>query len=293
MQHSLSLSVKDVTKKVKILGDTMDIAREIIVLIKYSPKRGNLPGKIKEQIECNEEVEIKANSISKLSETRWTVHAECFKRILDNYKELMTLWKFCLKNDNMATEVKSRIVGVKKQMEKFDFFFGLSIGHRLYSHTDNLSKTLQAEKMSACTSKRTAELVVSVLEGLRNEDSFKSLFQIITDNASTIDFIEQPGLPRKRKAPQYSILHYVNVNQSTAQAHRPITAEDRYRESHLKVVDNMISANHERFKQPSFEVYENMESLIIKTIASEYHPKKPLTSRQLMVQKSISIHFQQ
>ena len=227
MQHSLSLSVKDVTKKVKILGDTMDIAREIIVLIKYSPKKGNLLGKIKEQIECNEEVEIKANSISKLSKTRWAVLAECFK-ILDNYNELMTLWTLCLENDNMATEVISRIVGLKKQVEKFDFFFGLNIGHRPYSHTDSLSKTLQAKKMSASTSKRTVELVVSVLEGLRNEDSFKSLFQIITDNASTIDFTEQPGLPRKRKAPQYSILHYVNVNQSTAQAHRPITAEDRY-----------------------------------------------------------------
>ena len=104
--HSLSLSVKDVTKKVKILGDTMGTAREIIVLIKYSPKRENLLGKIKEQIECNEEVEIKANSISKLSETRWTVRAECFKRILDNYKKLITLRKFCLENDNMATEVK-------------------------------------------------------------------------------------------------------------------------------------------------------------------------------------------
>ena len=87
-------------------------------------------------------------------------------------------------------------------MEKFDFFLGLNIGHRLYSHTNNLSKTLQAGKMSACTSKRTAELVVSVLEGLRNEDSFKRLFQIITDNASTTDFIEQSGLPRKRKAPK-------------------------------------------------------------------------------------------
>ena len=89
----------------------MGTAREIIVLIKYSLKRENLLGKIKEQIECNEEVEIKANSISKLSETRWTVRAECFKRILDNY--------------NMATEVKSRILGVKKQMERFDFFFFL------------------------------------------------------------------------------------------------------------------------------------------------------------------------
>ena len=123
--------------------------------------------------------------------------------------------------------------------------------------------------MSVSTSKRTAKLVVSVLEGLRNEDSFKSLFQIITNNASTVDFIEQPGLPRKRKSPQYSILHYANGNQSTAQAHRPITAEDRYRESYFEVVDNMISANRERFKQPSFEVYENRESLIVKTIASE------------------------
>ena len=226
-------------------------------------------GKIKEQIECNEEVEIKANSISKLSETRWTVHAECFKRILDNYKELMTLWKFCLENDNMATEVKSRIVGVKKQMEKFDFFFGLRIGHRLYSHTDNLSKTLQAEKMSACTSKRTAELVVSVLEGLRNKDSFKNLFQIITDNASTIYFIVQLGLSRKRKAPQYFTLHYVDGNQRTVQAHHPFTAQNRYCESYFEAVDNMISAIRERFKQSSFEAYENMESLIVKTITSE------------------------
>ena len=112
-------------------------------------------GKINEQIKYNEEVEIKANSISKLSETRWTLRADCLKRILD--KKLMTLWKFCLENDSVATKLKKRIVGVKKQVEKFDFFFGLSIGHRLYSHTDNLSKTVQAKKMSVCTSKRTAE----------------------------------------------------------------------------------------------------------------------------------------
>ena len=69
--HFLSLFVKDVTKKVKILGDTMGTAREIIVLITYSPKRENLLGK---------------------------------------------------------TEVQSRIAGVKKQMEKCDFFFFGGVG---------------------------------------------------------------------------------------------------------------------------------------------------------------------
>ena len=42
--HSLSLSVKDATKPVKILRDTMGGSKEIIVLVKYSPKRDNLLG---------------------------------------------------------------------------------------------------------------------------------------------------------------------------------------------------------------------------------------------------------
>ena len=64
-------------------------------------------------------------------------------------------------------------------------------------------------------------------------------------------------------------MHYVDSNQNTAQAHHPLTAEDQYHESYFEAVDNMISAIRERFKQPSFEAYENMESLIVKTIASE------------------------
>ena len=80
--------------------------------------------------------------------------------------------------------------------------------------------------------------------------------------------LNNPGC-REKKAPQYSILHYVDGNQRTAQAHHPLTAEDQYRESYFEAVDNMISAIRERFKQPSFEAYKNMESLIVKTIASE------------------------
>ena len=83
--HSLSLSVKDVTKSVKILRDAMGVSEEIIVLVKYSPKRENLRGQLKDLIECDSEEVIKVNSMVKLSETRWTIEAERFKRILDNY----------------------------------------------------------------------------------------------------------------------------------------------------------------------------------------------------------------
>ena len=39
--HSLSLSVKDATKSIKSLGETMGTAGEIIILIKYSLREKN------------------------------------------------------------------------------------------------------------------------------------------------------------------------------------------------------------------------------------------------------------
>ena len=49
--HSLSLAVKDLTAFCKILGDTMGTVGEICVLVKYSPKREKMLGRIRENIE--------------------------------------------------------------------------------------------------------------------------------------------------------------------------------------------------------------------------------------------------
>ena len=95
------------------------------------------------------------------------------------------------KNDKMQTDLKSRIIGVKKQMTSFDLFFGLSIGYRLFSHTDNLSKTLQAEKMSACSSKKNANLVVSVLESMRNEESFNNIYDAIVTESKAVQVYQK------------------------------------------------------------------------------------------------------
>ena len=68
--HSISLSVKKVTERSKVLGSTMGVAEEIVVLIKYSPKWENILGCIKEQVEFESEPEEKANDITKLLQTR-------------------------------------------------------------------------------------------------------------------------------------------------------------------------------------------------------------------------------
>lgn len=48
--HSLSLGVKDATKNCQMLSDTMIKTNEIVKLVKFSPKRENLPQQIKNNV---------------------------------------------------------------------------------------------------------------------------------------------------------------------------------------------------------------------------------------------------
>ena len=51
--HSLSLSIKSICQNVKILNDVMGTVGEICVLVKYSPKRENMFGEIKSNVDAD------------------------------------------------------------------------------------------------------------------------------------------------------------------------------------------------------------------------------------------------
>ena len=144
--HSLILAIKDMTSSCKILSDTMGVVSEICVLVKYSPKREKMLGRLDKNVEgeINDDESTKNISLDKLCTTRWTVRASCFNKILVKYAELQRLWNLCLA-EKLDTGRKSRIIGCQSQMKEFSFFFGLCLSHRLYSLTDNLSKALQKE----------------------------------------------------------------------------------------------------------------------------------------------------
>ena len=137
------LSVKDATSHCKILSDTVNNTNEIVKLVKFSPKRENLLGQTKSNIEMEDEEEgISASGLTKFCATRWTVRVTCFQRVIDNYDALLKLWSDCLET-RLESDVRGRIIGCRAQMKKFDFFFGLNLSQRIFSHTDNLSETLQ------------------------------------------------------------------------------------------------------------------------------------------------------
>ena len=77
-------------------------------------------------------------------------------------------------------------------MERFDFFFSLHVGERLYSHTDNLSKDLQDTKMAAVSGQRLANLRKETLTKIPTSDqSFDHFYTNVSRKS-------EPSLPRKQ-----------------------------------------------------------------------------------------------
>ena len=102
----------------------MDTTKEIVSFIKFSPKRENMPGEIRENLEGPES---EAKGILGLCPARWTVHAPWFQRILENYAALLQEWTISL-DEKAQSDIRGRIIGCQAQMNTFDFLFGLNLG---------------------------------------------------------------------------------------------------------------------------------------------------------------------
>ena len=141
-------------------------------------------------------------------------------------------------------------------MNTFDFFFGLNLGQRLFSHTDNLSRTLQQTKMSA-RGKRVACLTKDVLQMMRNDTSFRSFYDVVLLKSKSYPSMSGP---RRTREPRRI---------GTGEPTYPVTAQDYYRRIYFEAIDLMMNAIDQRFDQPSFDTYAKMESLLIKTLNSQ------------------------
>ena len=91
--HSLNLGIKTTMSNSKQMKDILRTITEIILLVKYPPKRENLLGNIKdliyfEPLHTDYEIEV-VPTLNKLFTTRWTVCGNVCKKIGSNYILLM------------------------------------------------------------------------------------------------------------------------------------------------------------------------------------------------------------
>ena len=141
----------------------------------------------------------------------------------------MKVWIHSLDNGKMESELKGRKIGVKTQMESFELYFGLHLGARFYSHTNSLARSVQNKGMSACISKRLANLTMQTLETLRNEERYENFYETVLKTAKLHQFVNSPTLKRKWGAPNHSILKFVEDSYQSEEAHHPSSPKEDYR----------------------------------------------------------------
>jgi len=120
---------------------------------------------------------------------------ESLGSILVNYDSIQELWEAALHD----TETKARIQGIQSQMHCFKFLFCLFLVEMILRHTDKLSETLQAPKLSAVEGHEIAMLTVKTLKALQTDENFNLFWQKI-EKINELN-VDEPQLARRRKAP--------------------------------------------------------------------------------------------
>ena len=191
--HSTNLAVCDALKKTQIIRDGLDFCKELIQLIKYSPKREAILRNCK-----NEDLDT-SPGIRTLCPTRWTVKSGALTSILSNYGKLLEAFEEALLQETNP-EMKARINGVKTKMETFEFFFAINLAAMILAQTDNLAKALQKETLSAVEGKQLYQCTVLTLRTMNSDETFEKLWEEITKKASDLG-IGEPEVPKKRRKP--------------------------------------------------------------------------------------------
>ena len=248
--HALNLAIADTIKQSKVCRDALDVAFEITKLIKFSPKRNAIFDRIRSEDEDGSTVGIRT-----FCPTRWTVRGDSIESILSNYDNLNKLWEECLET-SLLPDVKGRVIGVQTQMSKFDVLFGLKLCVRILKITDNLSKTLQKDSLSAAEAQSVAKLTVTTLKKMRADEGFDLFFKLVLSLQGSTG-TNPPILPRKRKAPRrYEV--------GSGEGYHSSTVQDLYRQHYYEALDGAIATIENHFDQPGYVMYCNLEGLLTK-----------------------------
>ena len=215
--HALNLSVGDTVKQCRIMRSALSTVYEISKLIKKSPKRDTSFQKFKQELAPD------TPGFRVICPTRWTVRAASLQSVLDNYEVLLGVWTEA-QEGHLDSEIRARVIGVEAQMLTFDFLFGVSLGSLILRHSDNLSKSLQHEHMSAAEGQELVKLTHVVLKSLRQPEQFQLFYQRVIKHQETLG-ISPPTLSCKRHAPRH-----LEAGSADSDGHFHPSPEDHYRQ---------------------------------------------------------------
>ena len=124
-------------------------------------------------------------------------------------------------------------------------------------HSDNLSATLQTPDICALDAQKTARLVIETLQKLRTNEQPQLFYDSVKTKALHLGIDEpEPCLLRRKEAPRRTD-GYFGYGSSTP--HHRDTATSHYRAIYFAAIDAVTSTIKDRFDQPDYRIYINLE----------------------------------
>ena len=142
-------------------------------------------------------------------------------------------------------------LGSRHRCSHSTFVFGVSLGSVILRHSDNLSKSLKHEHISAAEGQEVVKLTHDVLQSLRQPEQFKLFYQRVLRSQENLG-ISPPTLPRKRRAPSH-------LETGSAEGHFHASLEDHYRQIYYEALDLVITSINARFDHLGYQVYRNVQ----------------------------------
>ena len=146
-------------------------------------------------------------------------------------------------------------------METVQYFYGDTVGELILRHADNLSRTLQNKDISAAQEQEVADLTVKTLQKLRTDENFDLFWRTIILKTATLD-LPEPQLPRRRKMPK----RYEIGSAETEYSSSPYAY---YRAINYEALDLIINCIKNRFDQPGYRVYRQLQDLLMKAASQQ------------------------
>ena len=117
-----------------------------------------------------------------------------------------------------------------------------------------LSATLQTPNTSAAEAQKLSRQTVDTIVLLREEAHFNKLCDDMLSKATILE-VDNPKLPRRRKAPQR--IEECFTGNAKPECHSGI--QSHYRQIYYEALDFVISAIQKRFEKPGYQIYVSLE----------------------------------
>ena len=120
--------------------------------------------------------------------------------------------------------------------------------------------------MSAAEGQKIADMTASTLTSIRTDENFLLFWKLIRQKASNLN-INEPVLPRQRKRPR-------RYEDGPSEGEFPENVEDLYRHTYFEALDLIVCSIKERFDQPGYKVYSNLECVLVKAIKKDNYDEE-------------------